>query len=151
MASAEPTNSTSNAGFGQLDSSLVAPAQRLVLDGIALGLTIREACQRGTISRATLMHWLEISPTFKQLYDHAWLDGGDVLEAEARRRAAEGVLEPVYYQGKICGRVRKYSDTLLAKMLEARRPEYRRQTVEHTGEAGQPIQIVTYAGKRGDE
>ena len=45
------------------------------------------------------------------------------------RRALEGGEEPVFYQGKIVGSVRKYSDTLLMFMLKARRPERYRDRV----------------------
>jgi len=62
-----------------------------------------------------------------------WLDaletGIDALEDEAMRRALEGGEEPVFYQGKIVGSVRKYSDTLLMFMLKARRPERCRDRV----------------------
>ena len=42
----------------------------------------------------------------------------DALEAEARRRAVEGVRKPVFYQGVICGWVGEYSDTLLIFLLK---------------------------------
>lgn len=62
-----------------------------------------------------------------------WLDaleiGIDALEDEAMRRALEGGEEPVFYQGKIVGRVRKYSDTLLMFMLKSSRPERYRDRV----------------------
>ncbi len=46
----------------------------------------------------------------------------DALEVEARRRAVEGVEEPVFYQGRQVGTVRKYSDALLSLLLKAKRP-----------------------------
>ena len=50
-------------------------------------------------------------------------EGYDVLEEEARRRAAEGVLEPVYYKGEVVGEIRKYSDQLLTFLLRGYRPK----------------------------
>ena len=47
------------------------------------------------------------------------------LEKEVRRRAYQGVEEPVFYQGEICGHIQKYSDTLLMFAVKARKPEYR--------------------------
>ena len=46
-----------------------------------------------------------------------------MIEAEARRRAVDGVDEPVYYQGKEVGTVRRYSDVLLIFLLKGLRPQ----------------------------
>ncbi len=47
----------------------------------------------------------------------------DLLEAEAWRRAVEGVEKPVgWYKGKPGGYVREYSDTLLIFPLRGLRP-----------------------------
>lgn len=57
----------------------------------------------------------------------------DSLEAEARRRALEGVETPHFYQGQVAGTVRKYSDPLLMFLLRAHRPErYRDRAPEQT-------------------
>ncbi len=39
------------------------------------------------------------------------------------RRAVEGVIKPVFHQGKRVGTLRVYSDSLLMFLLRARRPE----------------------------
>jgi len=60
----------------------------------------------------------------------------DALELEARRRAVDGVREPVgWYQGESGGHVRRYSDTLLIVLLKAHRPEIYRETIvqKHDG------------------
>ena len=56
-------------------------------------------------------------------------------EEEADRRAVEGVLEPQYHKGDICGYVRRYSDSLLALQLKAGNPEryQEKQQVEMKG------------------
>ena len=61
----------------------------------------------------------------------------DALEAEARRRAVEGVRKPVYYRGEIVGTVKEYSDTLLIFLMKGAMPEKYRENVkiEHTGGA----------------
>ncbi len=68
----------------------------------------------------------------------------DMLELEARRRAEQGTLEPVFYQGEVCGKVKKYSDTLLIFLLKAHRPEKFRETIrqENSGPGGAPQEIV---------
>ena len=64
------------------------------------------------------------------------------LEGEARRRALDGVEEPIYHQGEQCGTVRRYSDTLMIFLLKAHRPErYReRSQTEHTG--GVTVRVI---------
>lgn len=42
----------------------------------------------------------------------------DMIEDEIKRRAIEGVEEPVYQGGKLVGHVRHYSDTLLLRLAE---------------------------------
>ena len=51
----------------------------------------------------------------------------DDLEAEAWRRAKEGVEKPVFQGGKQVGVIREYSDTLMATLLKAHRPEKYRE------------------------
>jgi len=60
---------------------------------------------------------------FAAAWDDAVNQGTDVLEAEALRRAKDRFNEPRFYEGDVCGHVRKYSDTLLIFLLKARRPE----------------------------
>lgn len=52
----------------------------------------------------------------------------DALRREARRRAAEGVEEPVFQGGVEVGRIRKYSDGLLTLLLKAHDPAFRDST-----------------------
>ena len=58
-----------------------------------------------------------------------------VLEAELKRRAVEGVDEPIYQQGQLVGYKKVYSDSLLKTKLAAAMPEkYGNKTqVQHTG------------------
>ena len=49
--------------------------------------------------------------------------GYDLIEEEARRRAVDGVLEPVYYKGEEIGEIRKYSDHLLLALLKGYKPK----------------------------
>lgn len=57
-------------------------------------------------------------------------EGYDMLEEEARRRAVDGVVEPVFYKGEqvvdVRGKptgIRKYSDQLLIALLKGYRPK----------------------------
>ena len=51
-----------------------------------------------------------------------------LLEAEADRRAVEGVVKPLFYKGqRLPVEVREYSDVLLMFRLKALRPEQYRE------------------------
>ncbi len=52
------------------------------------------------------------------------------LEDEARRRAYDGWLEPVFHKGVKVGTVRKFSDTLLIVLLKAHKPEKYRENIK---------------------
>jgi hypothetical protein len=64
----------------------------------------------------------------------------DKLESEARRRAIEGVEEPVYQGGQLVGTRMVYSDSLLALLLKGRRKKVFAERVETTGADGGPVQ-----------
>jgi hypothetical protein len=58
----------------------------------------------------------------------------DILEAEAHRRAVEGVEKPVgWYKGRPGGYVREYSDVLLIFLLKGLRPEKYKDRLEKRG------------------
>jgi hypothetical protein len=70
---------------------------------------------------------------FAKEWDIAVQSYGDILEAEADRRAREGVLEPNFYKGAVSGYTVKYSDTLLQFLMRGNNPKkYRENT--HNGQ-----------------
>ena len=91
---------------------------------------VSESCMVVGVPRRTAYNWRGADDEFAMKWDEAVGLGTDALEDEAIRRACEGVEEPVFYQGKQVGSVRRYSDTLLIFMLKARRPEKYRERVE---------------------
>jgi len=112
---------------------------------LAEGGSVKLAAEKAKIGRRTAYEWKAADPEFAAAWEEAVEAGTDALEDEAKRRAYNGVDEPVFYQGEQCGLVRKYSDTLLIFLLKARRPEkYReRTTTEVTGKDGGPIETRT--------
>jgi hypothetical protein len=80
-------------------------------------------------------------PDFHDAYEQARGRHPDQLEAEALRRAVDGVDEDVYHDGQVVGQVRRYSDRLLAVILRARHPAYR-ERVEYTGADGAPLEVT---------
>jgi hypothetical protein len=103
---------------------------------------------RGGAYRARQRH-----PAFAELWDEAIQESADLLLAEARRRAYDGVDRPVIYQGELQGvwvgpdgqpcpeyaaearfiplTVKEYSDKLLLALLAAYRPEEFGRKVKH--------------------
>ncbi len=80
------------------------------------------SCHAG-VSRRTHLNWRKRDRRFEAACQEALEIAIDDIEAEARRRAKDGTLEPVFYGGKPCGAIRRYSDTLLMFLLKAARPE----------------------------
>jgi hypothetical protein len=65
----------------------------------------------------------------------------DHLIYEARRRAAEGVHEDVYYQGDVVGQKINYSDSLLMFLIKGQRPLYSTERREISGPNGALIPV----------
>jgi hypothetical protein len=84
---------------------------------------VSKACAAAEVGRATHYEWLRDDPQYAKDAADAMEHAADLLEEEARRRAHDGVDEPVFYQGEVCGTVRKYSDTLLIFLLKGAKPD----------------------------
>jgi len=100
------------------------------------------------------VEWLWRSdPEFVQAKAYAWQLAAEKLEAEAFRRAHDGVEEPVFQNGGEVGRVRKYSDTLLIFLLKGAKPNtYRDQwRGEISGPDGGPIRTAVDLSKLSEE
>jgi hypothetical protein len=138
------------------------------LDAIASGSTMSEAARAAGIGSAVAYKRKATDADFAEAFRLALEDSTDVLETEARRRAIEGVHEPVMYQGRqayaMCRVVdddgnesmqsvldddgqpvplviRRPSDSLLAMLLKGRRKEYATERTELTGANGAPVAI----------
>lgn len=105
---------------------------------------IQDLARRGNVSlaaaavkigRRTAYDTRDVDEAFRLAWDEAVDIATALMEEEGRRRAADGTLRPVFQGGKLVGKVREYSDTLLIFFLKARKPDvYRdRQSIEHSG------------------
>jgi len=114
----------------------------LFLEAFRKSGNLSASARRAKATRQGVYERLERDEGFKAAFDDAKRDANESLETEARRRAVTGVLEPVFYQGEECGRIRKYSDTLLIVLMKGNMPDKYRERVtnEHTGEGGGPIE-----------
>lgn len=113
-----------------MPSKKTAARTRAVLEALEAGATYAEAAKSGGISYQTLRQWRAKDQRFDQACMLSIEAGTDLIEAEARRRAVDGVAKPVgFHQGRHTGLfVRDYSDQLLVLLLKARRPELYRDS-----------------------
>ncbi len=108
---------------------------------------VSAAARHAGVSRQTVYKERGASEQFREAWDDAMEEAMDLLEAEARRRAYDGTLKPVYYKGAPVGEIREYSDTLTIFLLKGRRPDVfkDRQDVTSGGEK------LTFTLKLGDD
>ena len=98
---------------------------------------VRMACEAANVGRSSHYRWLEADAAYGEAFELAKEDAADILEAEAKRRAVEGVEEPTgWYKGEPGGYIRRYSDTLLIFLLKGLRPEVYREHIEVRGLLG---------------
>jgi hypothetical protein len=116
------------------------------LEALANGATISSAVKSAGYARPTVYKWRAADVKFAAAWDDAIEEGTDLLEDEVLRRAKDGVEEPRFYEGEICGHVRKYSDTLAIFLLKARRPEKYSDKVTATRQKIRRV-IVDHRGK----
>ncbi|AIE86977.1 hypothetical protein [Fimbriimonas ginsengisoli] len=104
------------------------------LEAFAEGGNVAQACRVAGIHRSTYSYWLKNDlGGFQARFEEARLSAVDVLEAEARRRAVEGVprlkFDTKTGQPYVDPRTsapyehREYSDALLVRLLVAHNPE----------------------------
>lgn len=113
------------------------------LEHFAVYGNVTRACEHAEINRTTVYVWQEHDEEFAAAFREAEIQATEVLEAEARRRAVEGVTTttPIYSRkGQLLHTLveTKYSDTLLIFLLKARAPDKYRERYDVTT-AGQPL------------
>jgi hypothetical protein len=102
------------------DAQLKADA---FLAAYRLTASITKAAAAAKIDRTLHYRWLNSTPGYKTAFEDAHEEAAQTLEDEAIRRATEGTLEPVFYQGLKVGAVRRYADGLLQFLLRGARPD----------------------------
>jgi hypothetical protein len=109
--------------------------QRFIKALSKTGSVTKAAALAGT-SRTRVYELRKMDPVFAAAWEDAEEVAADRLEDEARRRAVEGVPEPLVSAGKLVrdddGQpiiVRRYSDNLLLALIRARRPPPRERSV----------------------
>jgi hypothetical protein len=114
------------------------------IDAMAEYGNVSTAARIAGCDRRTVYKWQEYDDEFAAAFREAELTATETLEAEARRRAVEGVTTetPIIRDGRVIDTIveTKYSDTLLIFLLKARAPEKYRERFETsiTSPNGQP-------------
>ncbi len=80
------------------------------------------ACHAVAITRRQLTMWREQDRGFSEMFDEVWENLVDDLEGGMMGRAINGVDEPVFHEGAICGYKRRYDTILALFMLKKNRP-----------------------------
>lgn len=84
---------------------------------------VSKAASFAGVSRQTPYQEYDRDPAFAKAWRDAEEAACDRLEAEAWRRAHDGIDKPVFHQGEQCGVIREYSDGLMTLLLKALRPK----------------------------
>jgi hypothetical protein len=146
------------AGLGKksLDSYIFGqdhPKKRAFLTAYATLGNITSAAKAAKIGRQTHYDWCDADPEYVQAFHHAKEAFGDMLEAEALRRATKGVEHTIYQGGRAVGKKKEYSDTLLIFLMKGERPDkYKERTsTELTGAGGKPITVSFISPSEGED
>lgn len=126
-----------------MNNEIQHPKKRAFLAAFSECGNITQAAELADIDRTSHYRWVKEDPVYAAAFADAEEAAADRLEQEARRRAVEGVEEPVFHKGKVVGTVRKYSDTLLIFLLNGAKPEkYKQRTqTEHTGKISHDVYV----------
>jgi hypothetical protein len=103
--------------------------------------SITRACKLAKVPRRTVYDWIDNDDDFVKDLEKSKLIAVHALEDEAVRRAFEGTLKPIYQGGKLVGKIREYSDTLLVMLMKGGMPDKYKERFagEMSGPGGGPI------------
>lgn len=100
------------------------------LKALALSGNVTRAAREAGVKRRAMLALQTADPAFAARMREACEEAIDLLEAEARRRALDGVEEPIIRGGAFLRHddgsiavIRRYSDRLLELLLKAHRPD----------------------------
>jgi hypothetical protein len=97
------------------------------LEHLSETCNVSRSAEKAGVSRMVCYQHRAADHAFAALWEEAMRIGAEALEDEVRRRAFEGVDEPVFYQGAESGTIKKYSDTLAIFLLKGALPEKYRE------------------------
>jgi hypothetical protein len=122
------------------------------LELLAGGGSVTKAAEAIGRHRRTVYDWKARHEDFAQAWDEAVEAGTDLIEDEATRRAVHGVDRPEFFQGRLVGSVREYSDQLIMTLLKARRRwKYSDKIEQRSTETVRVIECTSFAGAPPEE
>ena len=140
MSEGNGQNGNGSNGAGQV-VSLEHPKKFAFLKAFSESGNVLQACKSAEVGRTSHYNWLHSDPDYVVAFEVAKQDAIDVLEAEAQRRAVDGMREYQYHCGKPVvdqdgNHVYKqtYSDLLLIFLLKGLRPEKYRERYDVSGD-----------------
>lgn len=108
----------------RLAGTLDEKRRHIFLRVLAETANTKLACQSaGFRNMGAVKRALNEDPGFAEAFREATDAAGEFIEAEAVRRAMQGCKKAVYFKGEIVGYEVIYSDTLLALLLKAAKPD----------------------------
>lgn len=168
LSTNEPTNELGGGAAPSDNSDTLRARKTRFLEALALVGNVSQAAELAAIHRDTHYGWLEPERDPEGIYrkevDAATERFRDRVRAEVRRRAIDGWMEPVTYQGQFqfvelrnddgtpklnehgqperqMVAIRKFSDRLLERLAEAKCPEFKQKheiDANVTGSVTQP-------------
>jgi hypothetical protein len=116
---------------------------------IAKGFSPGAAAFAAGVHYTAPYRWKDADDAFAAAWTEAFQAGTNVFEDEARRRALQGVQQPVYQAGKLVGHRIEYSDNLLLAHLARRSAEWRqtKASIHISADSGSPTQLQTLRDK----
>lgn len=114
---------------------------KIFLRWLAKTGNVEFSAMKAGVSRRGVYSRLEHNADFKDQVEDARKLAVAFLEEEARRRAHDGVKEPQFYKGVVCGYVKKYSDGILQFLLRANDPKKYGDKMILGGDRESPVHV----------
>ena len=123
----KPEKSATHATRQRAREELIEAWQERFIAALRNSGNVRASCQAAGVDRSTAYRAYTASVEFADKWNDALEEAVDTLEGAAWKRARDGVTrhDPIYYQGEKVGDkvITEYSDSLMALLLKAHRPE----------------------------
>ena len=103
--------------------AITADKWNLFFETLAETGVTRKACRKAGVSVFAVHYHSYKSPLFALRMKICRELGAEALEAEAFRRAVDGIKRDIFWQGGVCGTETVYSDALLMFLLKGSKPE----------------------------
>lgn len=114
--------------------------QKEFLQAYADTFDIKRAAALAGLQRSFHYRWMRADKAYAAAFQSRKDEAFHFLEAEAIDRAGNGWMEDVYYQGDVCGQVRRFDSGLMQFLLRGMAPEKYGAKTEISGPQGTPVQ-----------